>query len=399
MKNENKYYLYGALNSMVVLITTGSILQTFFLDVGFNNIQIASYNTLLSIVQIFVMGFSLFLADRIKGLKKTIAFLVLSPILLSIAMLPFCFSKSVEIRTVYRIVMVCCCVQNLLAGFNSVLLYRLPYIVFDMKDYTKITNNNAIISNVFAISLSGLINYFAMKFIFRRVMGVAFSASIVFCVLSAYSIYSMKEQKPRDTERASSDSSGISVAKLKQKEFRFFYAPNFLRGIVTGGMNSIVLFCAKEITTDTSVNSSLSTILLISGVFAGMLYQAVSKRAKTATVYFGSSTAMALFLPLTLIGRNTTIFCGAYALACIGYQIVNTSGAVYAVEIMNYHDIGTYTAVRLITMTLGQALSSYGLVWAMEYVPTVVILLVCGVCQLVSGIQCYHYEMKYRYSG
>ena len=107
---------------------------------------------------------------------------------------------------------------------------------------------------------------------------------------------------------------------------------------------------------------------------------------------------MFLFLPGMLIGKNVSIFCICYFIACIGYNIINVSGAVYATEIISYSDIGTYTSVRLIVMTLGQAISSYGVAVAMEYMPGVVILTICGMAQLISGIMYYLYDMRYRKS-
>ena len=87
------------------------------------------------------------------------------------------------------------------------------------------------------------------------------------------------------------------------------------------------------------------------------------------------------------------IFC---FIAYIGFNILSSAGAVYATEIVGYEDIGTYTAVRLIAIMLGSAVTSQTIAFAMDYIPSVVILFICGLCQLISGYMFYRFDVKYR---
>ena len=158
----------------------------------------------------------------------------------------------------------------------------------------------------------------------------------------------------------------------------------------------ISVVCTAEITSDPAVISGLATILSVATILGCELYQRVKKRYTTAMVYLGSSLIMFLFLPMMLAGGSVKMFCICYFLVSIGYGIINISGPVYATEIIGYQDIGTYTSVRLIVTTAGQAVASYGIAVAMDYVPAIVIMAVCGLCQLISGIMYYGYDVKWR---
>ena len=105
-----------------------------------------------------------------------------------------------------------------------------------------------------------------------------------------------------------------------------------------------------------------------------------------------SSVIMFVFLPLMVIGKSVPVFCIFFFLAGIGYHIVAVTGAVYAAEIMTYEDMGTYTSVRLIVMTAGQAFATYAVGALSGIVPAFVVLMAGGICQLISGIMFYRYK-------
>jgi len=396
MSNHKKYYFYGSMWTVVQLITSGGIIQTFFAEIGFSGKQIAGYTSLINVIQILVMISGFFLADQIRKVKKVSSALLLAPIPLCLSMLPFCFLREWDVSAAYGIALVFCCVQNLFVGFCSVLMMRLLYFIIDMKDYAGLANTNNIISSVFSIVISGMISMLATRYVFRNIMAVGFGISIVFCILCAYMIFSMKEKAEVQENPKKERFSLSELKKLGQKEFRYFYIPNFMRGITAGGMSVIAVVCMKEITTDPAVISGLATILCVATIAGCELYQIVRKRISTAMVYLISSVVMFLFLPLMLNGSRTVIFCVCYFFVGIGYSVINVSGPVYASEIVDYKDIGTYTSVRLIVTMAGQAAASYGVALAMEYVPSLGILLVCGLAQLISGIMYYRYDVKWK---
>lgn len=393
MSNNMKYYIWGSINTIITFFISGGIIQTFFNEIGFSSRQIGTYTSLISVVQIVVMVLSILLADRVTKVKDAISLLTLSRILICLAMLPACFSDTLSVKIIYYIALICCCIQNLFVGFSNVLTYRLPYFIIDMKDYAKIENNNVMISGAFSILISGAITFLSAIFPFRAIMATGFVLSIVFCLCSSWLVKSMKikNEFPESAKQKK-----FMLHKLWEHKFRYFYAPNFFRGIAAGLMGVMTVVCMKEITSNASVISGLTTIASVASIIGCALYQVLRNRLKTAALYLLSSILLFLFLPITLTGRSVGIFCICFFFLYIALNIINVSGAIYASEIVRYNEMGTYTSVRLITMTLGQAVANYAVVAAMDYMPTVLILTVCGLAQLASGIMYYHYDVKYQ---
>jgi len=133
MKNEMKYYIKYTLWTVAIMFVSGGIIQTFFLEIGFSGRQIGTYTAFVSIAQMAAMLVSIFCADNVKRLKDTVAVLSVSPGLLCVTMLPFCFMENVNVETVYYIALFCCCMVSFFTGLHTVLMYRIPYFIIGAK--------------------------------------------------------------------------------------------------------------------------------------------------------------------------------------------------------------------------------------------------------------------------
>ena len=171
------------------------------------------------------------------------------------------------------------------------------------------------------------------------------------------------------------------VSKLEKSKFLYFYFPNLLRGMV--GMMAVI--CIHEISNDASVVRTVTVAFSITANIGSALYRTLGKRVKTKSVFMlGSSVFIAL--PLTLLGRIGAVFFAFYLIAGIGYNIVSISGAVYATEFIKAEDIGAFSSTRLIMIAADQAVSSYIIGISIGKIPSVLIIMIFGVCQLVTGI-------------
>jgi len=159
-----------------------------------------------------------------------------------------------------------------------------------------------------------------------------------------------------------------------------------------GVISVIPVICRQEITSDSSVLSGFSTILSVSMITGCMIYQMIGRKTKTAVLYLTWSILEFVFMSLMLSGTNIYIFCICYLILCMGFYITNVAVPVFITEIIPYKDIGTYTSVRIVVMTLGQAVASYGTTVLLDYVPAAVILVGAGCAQLISGIMYFHYR-------
>ena len=184
------------------------------------------------------------------------------------------------------------------------------------------------------------------------------------------------------------------VSKLGKREFLYFYFPNFLRGCANGMVGMMAVICINDISNDASVVSTMTVAFSISAIIGSALYRTLGKRVKTKSVFMLGSLIVFIALPLTLLGRIGAVFFAFYLIAGIGYNIVSISGAVYATEIIKAEDIGAFSSTRLIMIAAGQAVSSYIIGISIGKIPSVLIIMIFGVCQLVTGILHYCYKNK-----
>ena len=401
--NEIKYYLRGVAGIFAGLGICGGALTAFYGQLGFSNAQIASFSSIGSIMQILVYIASIFLADRFRKVKEWIAWLSLSSVFPCLALLPFCFTDTPDTASAYYLYLGATCLNNLLAGLSGLLMYRLPYLIIDMKDFARLENINCIISNIFSIGSKLLLTVLTAVFVLNQIMIGSMLLGMVFSVIYTVLVLSMKIDPSLENSNAPAGETvskparqPFSLEKLKMKEISYFHIPNFLRGVSSAAISMSTVVCMNEISSDATVLSALSAFIAVASIIASALYQAMRKKITTVKLYVTSSVVMAVFLPLMLVGKNLTVFFVCFCLAYLGYIIISTAGAVYATEIVGYHDIGTYSAIRLIAIMAGTALASQLIGTGMDYIPAIVIMGVCGLCQLVSGLMYHRFDVRYR---
>ncbi len=395
MSNEKKYYLRGVLEVVVTLFVSGGIIQTFFAEIGFSNQQIGSYTALTNLIQVVVMVLSIFLADTTRNVKGTMALLNLSTVVFCGVMLLPCLDPQMDTDTIYWLVMALCTVRNLFAGFSGILFFRMLYIVADPKDFSRLESNNSILCGVFSIAVSGTVSLLSAWIDFRTIMTVGFFVSALFSIGVSLALNSLR---PR-SGFAPAQAKRFRPSILLRRDFRFFYLPNFLRGLGNGLMGLMVVVCLKAVSSDTVVVSGLTAISSVAAVVGAWLFGALRKKADTALLYAGCSLLMCLLLPLMVAGSSIPVFCSLYFIISCAYYSNNIAGALYPTEYVPYEDIGAYTSVRLIVMTLGQAVAGYIVPELLEVLPAMLLLALVGTAQLVSGLLFLCYDRRYVHSG
>lgn len=135
----------------------------------------------------------------------------------------------------------------------------------------------------------------------------------------------------------------------------------------------MAVICIHEIPNDASVVRTVTVAFSITANIGSALYRTLGKRVKTKSVFMLGSSIVFIALPLTLLGRI---------------------GAVYATEFIKAEDIGAFSSTRLIMIAADQAVSSYIIGITIGKIPSVLIIMIFGVCQLVTGILYYCYKNK-----
>lgn len=390
MTNSTKYQIVSALMPTVSLFASGSYIQTFLSESEISLSAISTFTSALSLVQIIVMIINIFAVDRIKNVLRFQKVLMIGCFIGCAALVPACLAHEINGKLFGYIVAVCL-VVNAVMGLYNVLSFKMAYHVVNMDEYSAITNNISIVSGILAIIIGMIISQLAYVTDFSNIMIGGFVICMLFCLLSAFFTASMK---PNTGYREEKNKGRFSFTLLKKREFTYFYIPNLIRGLSMSAVNVMPLIFVKSISSNSAAISMLVNIMSISTIAGCILYRLIVKKVKTVTVYFVSSVAIFLFMPALLLGYSIAVFYVFYFFLGLFYNINAVAAAVYPAEYVEYDHIGTYTSVRLIILTIGQAAGAYIIGIVINSIPSLAILLVCAILQLASGIAFWKYKKQ-----
>ena len=385
MTNSTKYQTFGALIPVITAFISGSYIQNYFSHIGVSLGDIGTFTSLVSVVQIVVMIINVFAIDRIKRLSVMLVSLIGLSSLGCALVVPVCFSNSIDAGVIFIYVALIALVINIFMGLYNVLSFKFAYYAVDMSDYAKITNNISIVNGILAIAVGFMVSLASGIWDFSYVMGCGLSLCVIIGVVCIFMIAAIKPIAQTNIIEETKKEK-FSFSMLKEREFTYFYIPNFIRGLAMSAINVIPLIFIKNISADSGDVSMLVNIMSVSAIAGCFLYRLCDRKIKTSAVYFVSSTVMFVFMPLLLAGYSVHMFYLSYFILGIFYNINAVSAAVHPSEFVPFERIGTYTSVRLIILTVGQALGAYVIGLLIDKVPSIIILVVCAFLQLVSGV-------------
>jgi len=393
MTNSTKYQLLGALIPVITAFIAGSYIQNYFSHIGVHLGDISIYTSLVSIVQIVIMVINIYAIDRIKRIGRALIVLVVGLAIGCGCVVPFCFLASSDVGTVFVCVAAVSLIVNIFMGLYNVLSFKFAYLAIDMSTYAKVTNNISIINGILAIGIGFIISWASGIWDFSYVMASGLILCVVISVICIFFIVTIRTYPGREIAEESKKEK-FTFAMLKEREFAYFYIPNFIRGLAMSAVNVMPLIFIKNITSDSEAVSMLVSIMSVSAILGSFIYRIADRKIKTSDVYFVSSIAMFVFMQLLLAGYNTTVFYVSYFMLGLFYNINAVAAAIYPSEYVDFERIGAYTSVRLIVLTVGQAVGAYVIGFLIESTPSVLILAVCAMLQLASGIMFKKYRVK-----
>ena len=421
MQNTKKFYIHYAFWAVMMLFTSGGMIQTLFAEAGFSLQQISTYNAIVSTTQMAATVLNMFLADRIRRVRQATGILVLAPILVYLAVLPVCLKLTSPTPAVFGILCSACAATGLCLGVESIFSYRLHYTTVDMNNYTDFNSKINLCGGVCSIGTGLFVTALSTVFPFLKIAAVMLLVCCGFSISCSALILSMKEHgavsaNGGTTTPAATDAAALCptpaqdtvsqpstrpvkhnflLKNLLTPVFRWFYLPNYLRGLGMGVVNTISVICIKEITSDASFVSGLVTLMAASAVAGSLLCNLLKKKFTSTGQYVNASLLMAVLLPLTVLFKAPAWFAVILFLAGTMYNVIAVIAAVHAAEVADYHTIGMYTSVRMICMYAGQATASALLSAAIDRVPGAAILAAGGLCQAASALLYHLYEKKY----
>lgn len=354
MSNKIKYYLVNCLYLSAIMLSSGTVIQIFMTNAGISKQLIGVYSSLVNIVSLTVTTLFSKFADEIRDIKRANTKSILLIAICCLGFLPPCFTQAPnQLLLLTRYVMIPISIlQTIFISMHSVLDYKLPYYIIDIKEYGSITAIYGIISYACSTALSLILSYCIDHFDYVTTMLYAFAVSAVLVFLAAlinqtYKIHDIPIATPKKVNMVKA-----LMELVKMKDFYVFIIPNFLRGISTGVISVLAVICLGLGYQNTTA-SALVTVTNVAYFLGSSIYYVLSKRM-TAQKICLLGAVLLIPLSFTFAFRDTGFLILAF-LTLVGKLLVD-----YAVPLRIYSIIPpeiacTYHAGRLLITSLGTA--------------------------------------------
>lgn len=386
MSNKAKYGLGTVLYSILIMFCTGSLLQAFLLECGFTENQVYLYNAMIQGIQVAVMIFSIFFSDYIKKLTRAVGWMHLSWLLLLFALLFLILNREgnivVSIIVLFSVSFLVYCVY----GLQTVEAYRLPYSIMDIKDYGRVTGIVIGISGAICFVVSLLHTYLVTHFDFYNISIVFFVLSIVCCVGSAFSYFTMKERKILELKQQSAHR-GLSVFKNKHTYWLLF--PNFTRGFATGVVSLLTVIGFSKGLLNNNIAPYMNVALQVATLVGNLIFAFACRKVSSKKLLVIGTVFFCALLPLSILRGTTIDFIIIYALVQFFLIIINIAIPVLVTEIIPYEQIGAFTAIRMAVFTLGSTVASLLMDLLISGLGYMWLLILASFMQLLCGVGYY----------
>lgn len=380
MGNKIKYYAHQVLSSLIVLLTSGAVLQTFLIEFGLSEQRVNVYSSVMQIFQVATILFFSKIADRAKNIIKMSALMRFFEIPLVVLLFALCFFTDMNPTLAIVLIFALGFLYNFSMGSRSVVDYKLPYNIIDIKDYGKITAFAGILIGIFSVVFS-----LALKF-FQSKTEYFFSMKIVFIIAALMIfVYFVVTWLMKQTHKMPPLKKKQKTNIFKYKPYTHLIIPNLARGFSGGVVGLAVTIGYFTGVIDKSSSGYIVIITSAMTVLGCLVYSFLSKKVDDGILHIVLGISMAVLLPLLCLG-GTYFFLAAYTVIFFVKTIIDYAVPVTLTKVIDYRIAGQFSAWRMLLHTLGTSLSGFVCIPLFNLIGVTPTMIVAGLLMLVCGV-------------
>ncbi len=394
MKNEKKYLIFNCFTGVAQLLFTGAVVQTFLLYIGLSSGQVSVYSSVLQIAQVCAMFPLCVFGDKLKRVRATVAAILY---FLPVIFLSFLFIGSPILKTTqtkYAIALIVGAVVHLAYGIYNVFCYKLPYYLFDMQKYGKLSSVGGMISGAVGIFITFLMSMLVKRFDYLAVTSVFFILGALFYISAATLCCRFKLHTPHFAHETRQTVSFKDLFKLPV--FYKLIPAHIFRGIGNGIILLSVVIGSDVGILNTKTAVTVSFLYSVSTVVGYFLYTFTENQLGSNRLLFFSGALTAVTAPLCVCFGNLYLFFVFYALNNIFNFVYGIALPVTITKIVPFEMIGKYTSARMLLFTFGSALPGFFMEFLLGLVGGTITLLIGGVFLFASCLLYYVVAAKHK---
>ncbi len=349
-KNMIKYILMNSFLAVAHIFAVGQIMQGYLARVGFSAGKISTYVSFSNIVQVVCMALLFFFADKIKNMKRSIkiCFYIMSMFFVLLIGMQFI---NIGTGVMFALLLLSSCVYYAGYAVKSILDYRLPYAIIDMKNYGKLTSMTSVVGQVLGVAISLGFSVLVIAFDYDAVVLTCFGVSILLLLLAAFSASRFKIINTVFEQNEKPKLSDV----FREKSVIHLAPMHFLRGIVNGCFAMATVIFISNISGNVKLTAPLAVILSVGTVLSGVLYLALIKKIRSTVYTIIGGIVCGISLIIMATTHSAWVFYPVYFIGAVGVYFIDNSIPVFISEFVSGKIIGGYTTIRMLITTFGMA--------------------------------------------
>ena len=384
-----KYFIANIAWSLIALVVSGSMAQTFLMEYGLSEEKVTSLFSVMQMAQVLTIFFFSKYSDNLKSILKTLVKTHLLDIPICLFFIILCMGYLQSKNIAFIILLVVGCIFSVSAGINNVLAYKLPYKIMDMQYYGKI----CAISGTLVGIVSVVFGMLSQKL--QSVMGYMASMKyILFSILMCIVIYLVSTVTMKENAEVDYTETTEKTNILKYRLFTVLIIPNVLRGFCAGMVGMAITIGYFTGLIDGSTANYVIIITNIMHIVSSFAFAKISQTIPDKYVILGTSLLVAVLLSMMTLS-NTTVFLIIYTVLYFFYNVLNNAVPVTVAKIVDYKIAGQYSSGRMLLNTLGVSIAGFVAIPMFKAIGVVPTLVIAGVMQVLSGVG-YYWVLKKR---
>ena len=236
MNRENKNIVstisIDILTGLATLLSAGALWQGLLLHYGLSSAEVGVLTSAASIVQAIAMFLNIYITDRVRSPIRTMLWCNLPVLLFFVLMTVLCFVGQTAFN--FPLLMGAVIVFNFFEGLRGIITYKIPFLVYRMEKYGRITAITGVLINVFTTLASIGIPVLLSVWDYDRGMQRLFACSVLAIIGRIILNAILKPLSDTPVDLTSDAAKAPLATLLKEKSIRALFLPNFVRGISMG---------------------------------------------------------------------------------------------------------------------------------------------------------------------
>lgn len=383
------------LSGITVLLSSGALWQGLLLHYGISSADVGILTSAASIIQAVAMFCNIYFTDRFHHPIRAMALCNLPTIGFFVLMTGLCFMGQVAFS--FPLLLAAVLIYNFFYGLRGIISYKIPFLIFRMERYGRITAVAGIFINVFSTLASVGIPVLLQQYDYDQSMLLLFGCGICLAIGTTVLNIVIRPLADAPVSEDQKANSPLLSLLLKEKSLRALTLSNFMRGISMGIVGSMALIAAYGYTQDSGKLSMLASVGAMASIVGNVLFTVFGKQNMVKNLCLLSSIGLCFFSIAMIFPKSWAVFLAAYLFLQICYALVNSTIPVMVAQFTPYQIIGGYSSLRMMITTAGSALSSMLTGFVLDraapgrLLSTVLLLLTAGITQLYTGIGYYRY--------